>query len=192
VVKEWAIQRRIYEYLAGKGFDVFADKQRPSENWMPKTFGGDRKRPDLIFFHRGAMSFTDPSDRGFKLLPDPICVEIKVVAHAHQVTNAIWSQLECRYKDREYTCGEWTGGVGLRTLATDRSILDGCVYGPNHEYIKNEDMSRASDFWIARWLWRMDMGLIVNLDGRWYLSYQEDGSGGQGHGRFGQRIPLER
>jgi hypothetical protein len=173
-LKEVDWKHFLYDLLDSFGYPVFADAGSPSVGWSPKTFKGDKERPDLIFFHQGRLFFTDWTDRKRKPLPDPIGIEIKMATPFGNITSGIHKQLEGKYRQREYQCDDWTGTLPFCCLTTDSALLGNGIYGHlDHTVIHNADMATGVDFVLTRILWCKGMGVIIKIDGRFVISYQQ-------------------
>jgi len=143
-MKEWEVQKKLYEQLTNNGYPCYSDKQRPNGGWHPKTFKGDKNRPDLIFFIPQKLQFCNTSKKCERTtLPTPIGVELKIAASFNEITKGIINQIDRRYVKNEYEIQEqnWKGTLPIILFATDNGLETGYVdrysgnrknYNPRH------------------------------------------------------------
>jgi hypothetical protein len=152
---EIEFQRQLYKLLELWGYSVYADKQRPQIGWYPKTFKGDKMKPDLLLFHNLNYKNTH-KDHTIQPLPSPIGIEIKLAYKFNNITKGMYYQMERKYKDTKYVVPEknWSGKIPLLCLTTDKAINNGVVWG-------DSVAGPIATFVIERMLWRFDMGLFI-------------------------------
>jgi hypothetical protein len=173
-MKEWELQKSLYELLEENNYPVYADRQRPSEQWYPKIFDGESKRPDILFFHDKLMYCNSSNRCRLTPLPNPIGIELKIANSFSDITSGIIEQLDRRYKSTKYVCPSWRGSIPTLIFATDQSIINGHI--DRYHTIRTNRQLETIDFVIERLLWRLGMGSLRKIGPLKTSDFLDDGN----------------
>jgi len=122
------------------------------DGFMPVS---DKKRFDVLIFHNRQP------------IPSPIALELKPnLAGFGEITKALHDQIPDKYMGKEFLCRKekWIGVPPLFAFTTKHAVFEGCIY-------KNNFMG-AANFFVNRFAWRFNVGVLYKINNIYHLSYQ--------------------
>lgn len=100
-------------------------------------------------------------------LPSPIALEIKPsLAGFAEITKALHDQIPERYMGQRFSCKNegWEGVPKLFAFTTKTAIFEEKIYTNNFQ--------DAANFFVNRFAWRFNVGVLYRRKGVYWLSYQ--------------------
>jgi hypothetical protein len=123
-----------------------------TEGFMPTDH---KKRFDILIFH-GRLG-----------IASPIAIELKPsLTGFSEITKALHDQIPDKYMGKTFCCKKenWSGTPPLFAFTTKTAVFNGKIYVNNY--------ADAANFFVNRFAWRFNVGVLYKIDGKYWLTYQ--------------------